>query len=65
MHAPQSPKCRPMPRPRKSTYNAWLDVFSGWTPEDRAGAIKALEMIDRALTQAGKLKKPEQQPEAK
>lgn len=50
-----------MPRPRKSTYDQWLDQFTEWNFEDRAGALKALDLIHRTATQLEKKKQPEQQ----
>ena len=32
-----------MSRPRKSTFDAWLDQFALWSHDDREGAMKALE----------------------
>jgi hypothetical protein len=34
-------------RPRKSTFDAWLDTFAGWSEEDQAGALKACQMVMR------------------
>ena len=36
-----------MAKPRKSTFDAWLDTFASWSAEDQAGALKACEMVCR------------------
>ena len=43
-----------MSRPRKSTFDAWLDQFALWSHDDREGAMKALELVHRTATQLEK-----------
>lgn len=53
-----------MAKPRKSTLDAWLDMFLSWSFTDREGALKLLGTAHHAATQVEKrFSKPEQKQE--
>jgi hypothetical protein len=46
-----------MPRPRKSTLDAWLDTFSDWTVEDQEASLELCVHILRIAKRRNPVKK--------